>query len=291
MKFNDVKAEHLGGGAVLFRKAIELNWPMAIGFAQDAIAQEKTAMYTLDTDPATGKEVYRNRSGYFFDLDSIDLMPGRASAIHTYAQDDARAMLEFIEDCKDKYLLKYIELFPVVLKNIWWKVKGHVASYGPNAYLGPHSDTSTDYTYGVMHPQEQLAMRSTLSCAFYLNDSVDTEEELDGTNFTQGHHVFNYLDVRVVPKQGDLLLFPANYMATHEVEPVGQGVRYSYLGWYSHGTPNPAVHEDVVDPIENSTAASVSTNIYMPTLVEDFRTYARQKGITNIDTLPGFTFD
>jgi hypothetical protein len=67
-------------------------------------------------------------------------------------------------------------------------------------------------------------------------------------------------------------------MAAHEVKPVQDGERYSYLGWYSHGTPNPEVGESVVDPGKELEMAKNATNLYMPNLVPDYRNYLLSKG-------------
>ncbi len=93
-----------------------------------------------------------------------------------------------------------------------------------------------------------------------------------------GHHYFNYLDITHIPKKGDILFFPASYTAGHEVKPVEGGMRYSYLGWYSHGTPNIEVKEAVADPLVDPVAAQTSTNVYMPTLVEDYRKHLLSRG-------------
>ena len=68
-------------------------------------------------------------------------------------------------------------------------------------------------------------------------------------------------------------MFPSNYVAAHEVRKVTGGHRYTYLGWYAHGTPNQAVGEYVVDPSVNASA----TNVYMPSLREDVLTFADKK--------------
>ena len=68
-------------------------------------------------------------------------------------------------------------------------------------------------------------------------------------------------------------MFPSNYVAAHEVKTVTGGHRYSYLGWYAHGTPNQAVGEYVVDPSVSASA----TNVYMPSLREDVLALANKK--------------
>lgn len=275
---NNVNAEHLGSGVVVFRSALDLDWDYVLDFSRNAINKEKDGMYKPAVNPETGKECYVNKSGYFFRKDLIDQMPGRGSSIHQYADEKFKTIFDFIENSKDQYLLKYFELFPLAAKCIWWKVKGHIVQYKSGVYLGSHSDVSADYVYGVWTPVDQLATRNTVSTVFYLNDCVENEDELNGKNFTGGHHYFNYLDIDFRPSRGDILFFPSNYMAAHEVRPVISGERYSYLGWYSHGTPNKEVGESVTDPIKEPEMAKTSTNLYMPSLMDDYKKFLKESG-------------
>lgn len=262
---NNVEAEHLGGGVVLFRNAISFDVAWAVQFAEEQISKEREEMYTKAVDPETGEPAYLNRSGYYFKADGVDMMPRRGSQIHRTNREDVRDFIEAVERAKDEYLLKYFVLFPIAYKNVWWKVKGHLVSYSTQyggSFLGPHSDTSADYAYGYPHPNNQLATRNSISSVVYIND------EFDG-----GHHYFNYLDIDYKPNSGDILMFPANYMASHEVTPIIDGSRYSYLGWYAQGSPNKEVNEHIVDPMTDPELAKTATNVYMPTLREDFKNY------------------
>jgi hypothetical protein len=62
------------------------------------------------------------------------------------------------------------------------------------------------------------------------------------------------------------------------VKPVTSGNRYTYLGWYSHGSPNVELNEVIIDPIENPQIANLSTNVYMPNLRKDFKNYLETLG-------------
>lgn len=262
---NNVEAEHLGGGVVLFRNAISFDVAWAVQFAEEQISKEREEMYTKAVDPETGEPAYLNQSGYYFKAEGVDMMPRRGSQIHRTTRDDVRNFIEAVERAKDEYLLKYFVLFPIAYKNVWWKVKGHLVSYSTQyggSFLGPHSDTSADYAYGYPHPDNQLATRNSVSCVVYINDE-----------FEGGHHYFNYLDIDYKPNSGDILMFPANYMASHEVTPIIKGSRYSYLGWYAQGSPNKEVNEHIVDPMTDPELAKTATNVYMPTLREDFKNY------------------
>lgn len=278
MKDNNVDAVHLGNGVVLFSNALNMDWDWVRDTTSSLIAAEWADMYTPGIDPETNEEIYVNKSGYFYNKESINLMPKRASQSHSNPNPEIIQWLKFMEDTKDKYLLKYLEIFPLAYKCVWWKVKGHFLEYNKDVYLGSHSDISADYIYGILEPKNQLALRNVVTNLVYLNDSVDSSEELDGSNFIGGSHFFNYFDIEYKPKKGDILMFPSNYMAAHEIKMVLEGKRYSYLGWYSQGTPNPVVHESVTDPIKDPVGAISDTNIYLPTLAEDFRNYLLLKG-------------
>jgi hypothetical protein len=271
MIYNDVDAEHLGGGIIVFRRAVSFDSQWAVEFAEQQISTERAEMYTSTIDPETGNPAYLNKSGYVFDARGVEEMPRRGSQIHRIDRQDVLEFLDFIEESKDKYLLKYFVRFPLAYKNVWWKVKGHLVSYSVEhggKFLGPHSDTSADYAYGMPEPVDQLATRNTISCVVYLNE-----------DFIGGHHYFNYLDIDYVPQTGDILMFPSNYIAAHEVTPVVSGSRYSYLGWYAHGTANPVVNEHVVDPALQPDLARKATNVYMPSLRQDLKDYLDKIGI------------
>jgi hypothetical protein len=59
----------------------------------------------------------------------------------------------------------------------------------------------------------------TLSCLGVLNDDYEGGE-------------FVMWDDKVIPlEQGDLLIFPSNFLYPHKVEPVTKGIRYSYISF------------------------------------------------------------
>jgi len=279
MIFNNVDLTDLGSGVILFENAISLDWHNIYNLANHLVSVEHSNMYTLTTDPETGEEVYLNRSGYLFGKEKVDKMPKRASCIHQNLDPEIKSILNFIEKSKDKYLLKYFARFPLAYNCVWWKVKGHIVSYSPGVQLGPHSDISAEYVYGVHQTTQELALRNVITSLVYLNSSVE-DNEINDYSYTEGHHYFNYLDIKYIPKAGDILMFPSNYMAAHEVQSVKSGTRLSYLGWYSQGTPNPNVREDVRDPISEPELSNISTNVYMPTLRDDYRKYLLENNYT-----------
>lgn len=273
---NNVTAEILGGGVILFRNAIELDWEWCDSFCTNGVMSEFASSYTPVFDNNGEIKHYLNRSLYAFGPSGVEKMPKRFSSPHLDKDETAIKTLDFIEKVKDFYLLRYIEQYPVAYKSIWWKVKGHVVAYldKNKSFLGEHSDTSADYEYGQPHPANQLAQRNNVSCIVYFNNS--------GEHFTGGNHYFTYLDIEYSPNRGDILFFPSNYMAAHEVKPVNSGTRYSYLGWYCYGSPNEKYDESVTDPAEFPDVAQYSTNVYMPTLKKDLLEYLNQNPTKNM---------
>lgn len=258
-----IKGEHLGGGIVKYENVFELDWEWMRNFCKTTLQKEREESYTPGVDPITGEDGYINRSSFFFKKDTLDEMPWRGSLVHQNEDPKIKETLNYIEERRDACLLDYLEKFPLAGKTIWWKIRGHIVAYPKGAFLGPHSDVSTDYEYGKPHPRDQLATRSSVSVVAYINDWVETEEELDGTNFTGGEHSFSYYDISIRPKRGDMLFFPANYLAAHEVKTVTGGWRYSYLGWYCQGSPNKNYHEAVADPVTEPDLAETASNVYM----------------------------
>jgi hypothetical protein len=279
-RFNKIEAHHLGGGVVLFKNAVSADWGFVRETCEQIVSRERDEMYTEGTDPETGEPCFVNKSGYIFDHKGVMEMPRRGSSAHKTETGEFKRILDFLEESKDKCLLEYFYLFPLSYKVVWWKVKGHIVSYSKEkggVFLGQHSDNSVDYAYGIGAPADEMPTRNSISAIVYLNDQVESEDQLDETNFVGGNHTFNYLDISYSPSKGDIMMFPSNYMAAHMVEKVTAGTRYTYLGWYSHGTPNPAVGESVVDPATEPDSAKVSTNVLMPTLREDFRKYLEER--------------
>jgi len=49
-------------------------------------------------------------------------------------------------------------------------------------------------------------------------------------NYKGGEFIM-FKDTEIKLKQGDLLIFPSNFLYPHRVEPVTKGTRYSYISW------------------------------------------------------------
>ena len=47
----------------------------------------------------------------------------------------------------------------------------------------------------------------------------------------EGGELIMFEDKKIDIKQGDLLIFPSNFLYPHKIDPVTKGVRYSYVSW------------------------------------------------------------
>lgn len=74
--------------------------------------------------------------------------------------------------------------------------------------------------YFIDHIDDGLFMTRKVSIVYYFND-----------DYEGGEIVFPRFNVNIKPKENQLLLFPANYIYNHNVNPVTKGTRYSMVNW------------------------------------------------------------
>ncbi len=146
---------------------------------------------------------------------------------------------DFIQSCEDgvyKCLVQYCALYSEAAVTVWWRDGGHIAGYSEGRHIGPHCDNEILFKFDEI-PKNEFPIHNTVSSALYFNDCVETKDELNGNNFTGGHIKFKYAGVDYAPKAGSAILYPSNYMGTHEVTPVIDGSRYVYLEFFNYGIP------------------------------------------------------
>ena len=242
--------EHLGGGVVRFSNTAPIPSEIFPWINQESqVAHEQRWTYETDDNGVT---YALNEDKNKFDLEQVKLVPIRLLEVVTKSTPpEIVDIFQSWEDVIYKCLIRYIDEFPMVLGTLWWRNRGHVLRYQEGNYLGIHNDNDTNYraTGGQKYiPQGQLASRQVLAALLYLNDGVESEEELDGTNYTGGEMHFPYLDITFQGKAGDVLIFPANFVATHAVNTITGGDRYTYLEFFSQGSPQPEVMINVEEP-------------------------------------------
>ena len=264
-----------GMGVVCFPNSIQVDQDLIVPYfsslKEQALRDDYTIVHENDSAPYAV-----NRSGHRYEIEDIQRS---ASHIMDFINEDSpKELVDFFKKCEKtiyEHLLMYIEIYPHVLPNIWWTETGHVAAYGAGSSMGTHNDNEVNYQVGF-EPDLQLATRHVLSVLLYLNSSAGDNEELKKYEYNGGEIEFVYANAVHQPKSGDLLIFPSNYLGTHEVKPCLTGERYVYISYFSHGSahgergilPGPGV------PVGKQ------SQVWLNTIVDDYVSYIKEKNPT-----------
>ena len=265
--------EDLGGGVLLFRDSIKINKsilvPYLMKLRENVVSEDFTVIHDENGTPLHAI----NRSGHRYEVERIN----HVNRINKLIESDvAGTYKKFFQDCEKSIynsLLEYIEKYPMILPSLWWKEQGHVVSYSPGSAMGFHSDNDVNYQPGAI-PDLQLATRHVVGCILYLNDSIEGDEfDENSYDFVGGELNFAYLGICHKPKAGDLLIFPSNYLATHEVLEIKSGFRFAYISYFSHGS------EDLnrgISPAQKLDSL-MSGQVWIPEIFDDYKKYLKNK--------------
>jgi hypothetical protein len=108
----------------------------------------------------------------------------------------------------------------------------------------------------------------------YFNSSVKSAHDINKYEYVGGEIEFPYLDLEYSPKAGDLLIFPSNYLATHEVKQCFHGSRYAYVGYYSQGSRQ--IERGITIQSE-SLSVGKQGQVWMPEIVEEYKQHIYSK--------------
>jgi len=264
---------NLGTGIILFKDAIQIDQdliiPYLLSLKKEAVQKDYTIIYDENGNPSHAV----NRSGHRYLIEDIDTS---CSHIMEFATPDRdKKYIDFFSKCEDviyKNLLEYIEIFPMLLPCLWWRTQGHVVAYSAGSSFGLHCDNDVNYKPGAI-PDQQLAIRNVVGAILYFNNSYDSVDKKDKHGYTGGEIVFPYANVKYRPRSGDLIMFPSNYLATHEVLSCNDGYRYGYVGYFAQGS------EDEKRGIHIRAKSNVidSGQVWMPELFDDYINHVNKK--------------
>lgn len=270
----DVEPKHLGMGVVLFENAIDVDQDKIIPFIaslkEKAIKDDYKIVYDEDNEPLYAI----NRSGHRYEIKAI--YSSSSHIMDFLNQESDPSLIEFFLKCEKtfyKNLLKYVELFPMLLPSLWWRTQGHILAYSPGSDMGLHSDNDVNYQPGF-EPDLQVATRSVVGSIIYFNSSVESKNDIKKYEYLNGEICFPYADVIYKPKSGDLLMFPSNYLGSHEIKKCQEGNRYAYIGYYSQGSPQP---DRGIDIFHGDIAPGLQGQIWMSNIVKDYVEYIVSK--------------
>lgn len=188
-----------------------------------------------------GKTYAVNKTGFKFDINEVSLAPERFinPLCDGYDQKPTTEQVKLVgemESCVYKVLVEYCKIYPDAATVCWWRSAGHFATYSKGQGIGPHCDDQIPYqeSLGVAN---EYPKHAKVSINIYLNDCVDSTSQLNGYNFTGGQIRFRHAKYEHKPKMGTAVIYPANYVGTHEVLPVVDGMRVAYLSSFLYGSP------------------------------------------------------
>jgi hypothetical protein len=128
----------------------------------------------------------------------------------------------------------YCSVFPSVIECITEHKQFHYIKYSKNSVMGPHSDCSASYKDGSVEPISISAIDNTLSTSIVLD-----------SNFTGGEFRFTVLDDELLLNPGDALIYPSNFIGSHEVKKIQSGERWAFLSFFSHARTQFGGKEDI----------------------------------------------
>ena len=151
------------------------------------------------------------------------------------------------EETVYKCLMLYIDKYPYIINQLWWRTRGHFMKYETTGFLGPHADCDSNYRTRAgkrYPPMTEFPTRQTISVSCNLNQS--------NQDYKGGNIKFPYYELDLDLSAGDVVMFPANFMGMHELMPVTEGERHTYLVAFGQGTDprNPGGRADVNEPHE-----------------------------------------
>ncbi len=139
-----------------------------------------------------------------------------------------------------KCLTEYMKEYPVICDDVQWQEAWRLIYYYPGAKMGLHSDNTPGRIFRDPRDIGQFDLDpvapSRVLCGLqYLNDCVPDDDPESG-KFTGGEISWPYLGVYdYMPSKGDLVIYPANFLHAHKVNPVLAGYRIANLCCFSQG--------------------------------------------------------
>jgi len=262
-------------GIVLFKNVIPMKeHGYVLDFARSLRSKALKDDFTFINDDL-GNPIYAiNRSGHRYTLEDVDIACNHIMNFMHEGLD--KQYFDFFNACEDvlyQCMLRYVEIFPMMLTCLWWRTQGHIVGYGKGGRFGKHCDNDVNYQPGA-EPDQQLAIRNVLGGLIYFNNSVSSFSEVKSNNdYIGGEITFPYAKFTYSPKAGDVLMFPSNYLGTHKVLECKEGERYAYVGYFAQGSNDSSRGINIRQPSE----VMDSGQVWMPSIVEDYLRFIKKR--------------
>jgi hypothetical protein len=140
-----------------------------------------------------------------------------------------------LQDVMMECLLEYMKEYPTSFQDIQWQEAHRLLYYQPGARMGTHSDnTPGEHSRDGKTYKDLVAPVRVLCALQFLSDWVP-DDDPEGDDFTGGEISWPYVGVTHEPQKGDLLIYPANFVYSHQVDPVLAGHRIVNLTCFCQG--------------------------------------------------------
>ena len=249
-------------GVVHFKKVIDVDTDLIHPYVREEAQPSNCGLQWMEDGDDKWAEDYQ---GNRHDISLLLEQPARLGGLgenEPVMEHTPKEIVEFFNNCEQafyKCLIRYIDLYPMMLNTIWWRMRGHVLHYKPGGLLGLHNDNDTNYRV-----IDGLRYHTARNIAIYqvLNGMIDFS-----SSYTGGEFVFPHADCVIKTETGDAVFFPANYLGAHGVKKVESGERFSYLTQFGQGK------EDEFEITEAPDSYGWLPPAYMPWVFQDYEKF------------------
>ena len=161
------------------------------------------------------KNTWRKHEWYRYNTNSLSSNQNEPDIIESGSFScEALKINEFIIQKLHSIILEYVQSFKFNWFSEWEGYsKLKFIRYSPAQMMRKHCDHIHNLFDGERKGVPMLSIIGVL------NDNYE------------GGELIMLEDKKIDTKQGDLLIFPSNFLYPHEITPVTKGIRYSYISW------------------------------------------------------------
>ena len=124
------------------------------------------------------------------------------------------------------------ELTEIIMKKLWFEMDNYIKYYNFKWFDGWQGYTNIRFNRYEKNKKMAEHCDHIQSIFDGTIKGVPTLSVLGILNDNYKGGEFIMFENKVIKlKQGDLLIFPSNFLFPHKVEPVLEGIRYSYISW------------------------------------------------------------
>lgn len=125
-----------------------------------------------------------------------------------------------------------IPSYDFIMKSLWDQIKNYIDSFNFNWFTSWNGYTNLRFN-------RYRKNRKMAEHCDHIQSMFDGERKgipilsllcILNDNYSGGEFIM-FKDKEIKLKQGDLLIFPSNFLFPHKVEPVTKGTRYSFISW------------------------------------------------------------